>query len=170
MNRWPISQTLTKEDFRSRVRKGQGRWDECVRSEGGIFRGVNGYVSLTATNCFLFKRSYFLSHFIFLVGSAGGHSHAVTGLPALSLPVRLVESRPWEPFSNPPSTQPTSKPNGEAGRHGNTSDYRTVNESSTQFAPRRLQSCPQSCQSRGEGALTGRAPRWKEAGVVFAHS
>ena len=41
--------TLTKEDFQNCFRKWQGRWDKCVRSEGGggILTGINGNVSFT---------------------------------------------------------------------------------------------------------------------------
>jgi len=53
--------TLMKEDFQNCFRKWQERWDKCVRSEGGVLRGINGNVSFTVIYFFLFKHSlYFL--------------------------------------------------------------------------------------------------------------
>ena len=49
--------TLTKEDFQNCFRKWQGRWDSVFEARGSILRGINGNVSFTVINIFLFKHS-----------------------------------------------------------------------------------------------------------------
>ena len=57
--------TFTKEDFQNCFRKWQERWDKCVRSEGGILRGINGNVSSTVIILFhLNIYRIFLSHLV----------------------------------------------------------------------------------------------------------
>ena len=53
--------TLTKEDLQDCFRKWQQRWNNCVRSNGEYFEGVNGNVSFTVI-IFLFKRSLYFDH------------------------------------------------------------------------------------------------------------
>ena len=56
---------LTKEDFQNCFRKCQEWWDKCVRSEGGVLRGINGNVFFTVIFFFYLNiDNIFLSHLV----------------------------------------------------------------------------------------------------------